>query len=168
MSLLKMVFHTSGMGSWMLKTFFFRFCSKKVGNGKKTLFWEVSWMGSKPLSEQFPELYDLTFSKNITLDKVKNTGWGCFKFRKLLHGNKLKAWNSIKQVCDNLHIDVNKEDTLWWNLTKHGNFTVKSFYRALSLQNFVFPYKKLWQIKVPLKVRIFTWLVIKNKILTKG
>lgn len=150
-----------------VKNLFFRFCSKKVGNGKKTLFWEDSWIGSKPLSEQFPELYDLTFSKNITLDKVKNTGWGCFKFRRLLHGNKLKIWNNIKQVCDNLHLDVNKEDTLWWNLTKHGNFTVKSFYKALSLQNFVFPYKKLWQIKVPLKVRIFIWLVIKNKILTK-
>lgn len=35
------------------------------------------------------------------------------------------------------------------------------------MQNVEFPYKKLLKFRVPLKSRIFIWLTVKNKILTK-
>lgn len=40
-------------------------------------------------------------------------------------------------------------------------------YRALKLQQFSCPLKKFWYIKAPLKIRVFLWLFLKNKILTK-
>lgn len=37
-----------------MKDKFYQFCEWKVGNGKKTLLWEDSWIGGRPLAEQFP------------------------------------------------------------------------------------------------------------------
>jgi ribonuclease HI len=67
------------------------------------------------------------------------------------------------------------EDDFWaWHLEKHGNFSVRSAYRALlqanevngpvvgsygSEQSF---WKKLWKMKVPPKVRNYWWRVIKG------
>lgn len=142
-------------GLMEIKDLFFSFCRKTVGNGENILFWEDCWLGGKPLKLQFPDLFDLTFSKKITLAKVKNLGWDCIKFRRTLYGDRLKTWEDIKKSCEALKLDDRNEDTIRWTLTKHGNFTVKSFYRALSLQNVDFPHKKLWNFKVPLKIRIF-------------
>lgn len=35
------------------------------------------------------------------------------------------------------------------------------------MKQFVFPYKKICKVKIPLKTRVFLWLFLKNKILTK-
>lgn len=58
-------------------------------------------------------------------------------------------------------------DKIWWNLTKNGIFTVKSLYSALKTQHYAFPHKKVWKFKIPLKIEVFLWLFLKNKILTK-
>lgn len=49
----------------------FTSCSNMiVGNGNQIRFWEDSWMGNKPLCFQFPRLYDISFSKNISVAEV--------------------------------------------------------------------------------------------------
>jgi hypothetical protein len=66
------------------------------------------------------------------------------------------------------------DDDIWaWHLERHGNFTVRSAYRALIQANEerttigreasdqVF-WKKLWKMKVPPKVRNFWWRVIRG------
>lgn len=45
----------------------------------------------------------------------------------------------------------NLKDKLIWKLTKDGCFTVKSFYRALKMQDLAYPSKKIWKFKVPQK-----------------
>jgi hypothetical protein len=45
-------------------------------------------------------------------------------------------------------------------------FTVKDRYLQLRSEG-NFPYKLFWKIKIPLKVKIFLWLMLKNSILTK-
>ena len=49
-----------------------------------------------------------------------------------------------------------------------GSFSVKSMYFHLcSCSVGIYHYRKLWKIKVPLKVKIFMWLVQNNSILTR-
>ena len=46
---------------------------KKVGNGKDSLFWEDNWLNEKVLKHQFPRLFVLESSKQITVsDKLKS------------------------------------------------------------------------------------------------
>ncbi len=58
-------------------------------------------------------------------------------------------------------------DSVEWRWASSGTFTVRSFYNFLqdsgvSDRRFV----QLWQIKAPLKVKIFCWLVLRNRIRT--
>ena len=55
---------------------------------------------------------------------------------------------------------------LRWNVTSSGHFSVKSFYLAMQLSNLV-PYKFLWKVKIPLRVKTFLWLVLRKSILTR-
>jgi hypothetical protein len=75
-----------------------------------------------------------------------------------------------------IHTGRLEEDVWAWHLEKHGNFTVRSAYRALLQESgrinqstssgggeYGF-WKKLWKLKVPPKVRNFWWRVIKGYI----
>ena len=56
--------------------------------------------------------------------------------------------------------------SLKWKLTHTGEFSVKSFY-SLMQSGRVVPYRFLWKVKIPLRVRTFLWLVLKKSILTR-
>lgn len=52
-----------------------------------------------------------------------------------------------------------------WNLTKSRKFTTKSLYREIlfgGVRDVLM--QDLWKIPAPLKVRIFSWLVVKGRI----
>lgn len=57
-------------------------------------------------------------------------------------------------------------------MTKNGVFSIKSFYTAMKMQEASSMigeiHKKIWHIKVPLTIRIFLWLLIRNSVLTKN
>lgn len=46
-------------------------------------------------------------------------------------------------------------------------FSIKSFYNVLVSQRVNFPFKHYWKLKVPLKIKVFMWLLAKNSILTR-
>ena len=63
----------------------------------------------------------------------------------------------------------NIEDPLYWNLNRNGIYTVKSGYRALQnelMDDSFGIWKRLWQIHVPPKVKIFLWRVRSSVLLT--
>lgn len=154
-------------GLMEIKDKFYSLCTKKLGDGKSILFWEDSWLGGRPLNIQYPALYNITFSKHITLAKIKEKGWEVIKFRRSLYGDKLHDWNKIKSKFGELDFQEGAKDKHSWTLTKHGTFSVKSFYRALCVQQASSPLKKVWNYKIPLKIKVFLWLLLRGRILTK-
>jgi hypothetical protein len=78
---------------------FYRFCIKKVGDGKNTMFWVDNWIGGKPLAEKFPRLYNISLSKQVTETKVLNAGWDALKFRRSLVGEKMIDWQNLQHLC---------------------------------------------------------------------
>lgn len=64
------------------------------------------------------------------------------------------------------NLNQNK-DTFKWHLTKNGKFTVRSMYLAM-IQEGVVPHNSpLWNLKVPLKIKIFLWYLQKESHLQK-
>uniref|UniRef100_A0A2N9EH06 Reverse transcriptase zinc-binding domain-containing protein n=1 Tax=Fagus sylvatica TaxID=28930 RepID=A0A2N9EH06_FAGSY len=56
-------------------------------------------------------------------------------------------------------VNMVEEDHLRWDHTKSGRFEVRSYYRlTYSGGSPDFPWKSVWQVKVPRKVAFFTWL----------
>jgi hypothetical protein len=58
-------------------------------------------------------------------------------------------------------------DEFRWNLCRSGQFSVKSHYMALIHSDVPNLNKRLWNLKVPLKIKIFLWYLRRGVILTK-
>ena len=78
-------------------------------------------------------------------------------FRRDLVGTRLASWQALQERLAEIHLSTDR-DQFRWNLLKSGKFSVGSMYDALvhsdmpSINN-----KYLWKMKVPLKIKIFTW-----------
>ena len=65
------------------------------------------------------------------------------------------------------HVSLSdQDDRIVWGLGKKG-FSVNSLYKKKVMDQVSVPYKFLWKSKLPQKIKIFIWLVVRNKILTK-
>lgn len=94
-----------------------------VGNGRKTRFWEDKWLGDKSLAELYPRLYNLSFSKNITVENVLVGGWYKIQLRRTLCGETMVMWESIKSKCAGVKLSET-EDGITWMLNSNGKFSV--------------------------------------------
>jgi hypothetical protein len=74
---------------------------------------------------------------------------------------------SFLTLLYSIKIDHDGEDKFWWSPSRKGNFDVKSFYKTLAYKEPIhFPWKSIWQTKVPLKMAFFAWAAALGKILT--
>ena len=67
-----------------------------------------------------------------------------------------------------MHIFRDRKDRLFWRWDGQGRFTVHSFYKWLEfggIRNR--DYDTVWKVKIPFKIKIFLWLVIKKRVLTR-
>lgn len=89
-----------------------------------------------------------------------------YNFRRKLYGEALELCDHIKQVCASMVLKEQK-DVIEWTLTGNGVYTVKSYYRFLIQPvpntHIIFCGK----LKMPPRVKVFMWLVLRNSILTK-
>jgi hypothetical protein len=53
------------------KKFFFRHGTLSIKDGLQIRFWEDSWLGNSPLSEQYPSLYSIFRCKSDTIALVR-------------------------------------------------------------------------------------------------
>ena len=59
-----------------VKKLYFQHVKKKLGDGVSTTFWEDWWVGSKPLKDAYPRLYNISFDHNISVAEAIQKGWG--------------------------------------------------------------------------------------------
>jgi hypothetical protein len=76
-------------------------------------------------------------------------------------------WNNLVELCSQVRL-TDKPDKVRWLLTRSGDFSVKSLYLYLSARRVNFPYKVLWKLRISLRIKVFCWLVIKNRVLTRN
>jgi hypothetical protein len=60
-----------------------------------------------------------------------------------------------------------QKDTFRWAAQKDGKFLVHSMYRVLAVPNGIPHNHIVWKLKLPLKVKVFIWYLIKCVALTK-
>jgi hypothetical protein len=66
-----------------------------VGNGLKTRFWEDTWLGDRPLADDYPLLYNIVNHKNVTIENVLGSNPINIGFRQTLNGNKWDRWTHL-------------------------------------------------------------------------
>jgi hypothetical protein len=87
------------------------------------------------------------------------------QFRRTLFGETLQQWEELKNMVDRVQL-TDEKDTVKWKIGTSGKFRVKDLYLQMRAKGSS-PQKFLWKTKVPMKVRIFLWLMIKCSVLTK-
>jgi hypothetical protein len=68
-------------------------------------------------------------------------------------------------MVDEVQLSEGK-DRVKWKIGTSGQFRIKDLYLQMRAEG-SFPQKFMWKIKIPMKVRIFLWLMIKCSVLTK-
>jgi hypothetical protein len=152
---------------------------KKVGNGGGTRFWLDKWVGGETLALLFPRLYSISNQKDFLISNmggwsidgwVWNLSWrrNLFLWEEELCTNLL---NVIGSVILTSQVDV-------WNceIGRDGIYSVKEGYDFLC-QNFLPQIninndcrrvlKESWNSFAPLKVVIFSWKLVLNRLPTR-
>jgi hypothetical protein len=87
-------------------------------------------------------------------------------FRRALVGHNLHSWNSLVLRMVNIHLN-DQQDVLRWSPIGRGEFFIRSMYIAILNSNIMSQRRFIWEIKLPLKVKIFLWFLFKRVTLIK-
>ena len=135
-----------------VKREFLRFGTFHIKNGSQVRFWEDSWLNSRPLRYQYPQLYNIVRKKQDTImGKVLSTPNSNLTWRRDLIGSKLVIWNNLTSRLATVAL-THEDDEFWWNLDSTGVFSVKSHYWGLINHNVSNANKGLWKLKIPLNL----------------
>jgi len=136
-----------------------------VGNGKITDFWLDPWCGAAALKDKFPDLYIICNEKFCSVASMAQRGWR-LTFRRWLDEEKQNQLRRLQDITTSFALGRERDCPRWiWGKT--GRFSVKSMYKHFFSEEANEPNKKIWKTKLPLKIKIFMWLIQQNSILTK-
>jgi hypothetical protein len=154
-------------GLMALKEIFFRHGTFSINNGTHIWFWKDIWLGNAPLCVQYPALYNIVRRKSDAIATVMATSPPNVTFRRVLFGQRLLAWNSLIDRLGDIQLWP-EPDEFRWNLHVDGTFSVHSLYKAILYSAIpVDNNKKIWKMKIPLKIKIFGWYLRRGVILIK-
>ncbi|WVZ55695.1 hypothetical protein U9M48_006322, partial [Paspalum notatum var. saurae] len=148
----------------------------KLINEDRIQLLRKKYLKNKTISEVFWKRKDSHFlsglikgkdqKKHSSVAHVISTNPLNISFRRALVGDKLIKSNDLVARIAFVQLD-GQHDKAIWSLTKYGYFTVKSLYNFSVNQSALPLNKKLWKLKLPLKIKIFAWFLMKCVILTK-
>jgi hypothetical protein len=156
--------------SWVLK----KGCYWSIGDGNTTNIWEDNWIhqhGNSTTWSNKPEGTTYTMVKDILNNT--NNGWN----ETLI--NQLFLPYEAQQILNIPLLDSAHEDTITWDGTPDGNYSVKSGYQAImqwkeSNQNTASTsnqssrlWDRIWKLNVPPKHNHLLWRIMNNALPVK-
>ena len=110
--------------------------------------------GRLTLAIQYPSLYRIAQRREVFVATVFQSIPLNIQFRRSLAGNCWEEW--LRLVRRLMEVQLSQQpDELRWKLTRSGVFTVKSMYIDVINSNSIHTSKHVWDIKVPLKIKVF-------------
>ena len=83
--------------------------------------------GETSLSTQYPILYKIVSSKNVTASQILSQNPLNISFRRLLSADKWDAWLHLVERLMGVTL-TDEKDHFQWKLTSSGLYSVKSMY----------------------------------------
>lgn len=138
----------------------------KMGDGSHIRFWKDAWRGSA-IMNQYPLLYSFALNKDISVYEVRRQGTWHIELHQGITEQAAEQHITLLNELHQYSHEAAHQDTPIWLWTNSGVFSVKSYYRAMEatpIQTTHIP--RVWELKGPLRVMIFGWLMLRNRILT--
>ena len=149
---------------------FERFIYFKVGNGARTRFWLDTWCGDYPFKDIFPNLYCIARDKEAFVAahlQLRNSSihWEV-NFTRAAQDWELESISTFFDLLYSAKVLGRGEDKMCWRIGSTTKFEVCLYYQALVPSIGSFPWKIIWQAKIPPRVAFFSWLASLGKVLT--
>lgn len=136
-----------------------------IGDGRRTDFWGDAWCGHTPLSQLFPSLHAISNDLGCTVRELADRRWN-FSFKRWLDEHNQRCLVELGDKLMGVRFNQDRDKPVWkWE--KSDKFSVKSIYTHLSSNGIDRSFKHLWKAKIPLKIKIWLWLIWHNAIATK-
>jgi zinc-binding in reverse transcriptase len=137
----------------------------QLGQGVVVQFWHDAWVQS-PLKIQFPHLYThARYRDGSVANHYQHGEWQLYLIEQL--NTQARAKNDLLQQSLSAIQLSQARDIPQWSRNSSATFTTKSAYRFITdtpyMEEDLF---KLWEIKIPLRVQVFLWLMLRNRLLT--
>lgn len=150
---------------------FIKSIAYEVGKGDMIAFWEDVWCGDRLLKFMFPDIYQLAENRlarvvdcmEPSFDKV----FWCPTLRRDVFDWELPFSFSLLERLSNVAISVDHLDQKVCQPSFVKSFFVKPCYTFIeSSRDVGFPWKKIWNHMVSLKVQFFLWTASLRKLST--
>jgi hypothetical protein len=128
----------------------------QVRDGARTSFWLDWWIGTSPLKDSFPSLFAICGHEAIPVATALQGEGLAIRFRRSFDQESTRQWRELCSLVDEVEL-VQGKDQISWHLANSGKFSAKSLYFKLSQGTSVAHFKDMWESKVPLKIKIFSW-----------
>ena len=146
-----------------------RSISWKVGCGDKFKFWKDRWIGGgSQLSVKYRRLYTISAQKHHLIQQLgafKEEGWEWhFQWRRSLFDSEIELAVAFIQEIEGITISPDLNDQWRWAAEPNGSYSRESVLGEGQDGG----YKELWKLRVPSKVAIFAWRLLKDRLPTRG
>ena len=144
-------------------------------NGENIRSQEDMWLENSSLCDLFQRLYRLFSSHNVSIksrriNSFQSRDWHwALNFRRSLFERERQDYATLLTKPNSVSFNDTREDRTIWNLEPSGNFSSKSYFLWLSDDrsfNDFKPFAMIWKAKVPMKIQIFPWALVKGEINT--
>ena len=141
--------------------------TSEIHNGRTTLFWKDIWLENELLCEKFPHLYSFVLNEDASVADMSSSHVPSHHFMLPL---SVEAYDEREQILQTLASVDHTSELEDIRIFAWGNkqFTSAEYY------NFIFSglstkdiYQKVWKSKAPPKLKVFVWLLIRDRLNTK-
>jgi hypothetical protein len=137
-----------------------------VGDGRKALFWDSTWVDGHAPRDIAPHLYKLAWRKRLTVrEEVANQTWtrGLWRMSTATEmAEFVLLWEQVQAVQFS-----DLQDVIRCKWTANGLYTSKSAYDIQFTGSYcTFNSKAIWKAKAEGKHRFFAWLMVQEKLQT--
>ena len=143
----------------------------RVGNGASFSFWEVDWSGHGRFQVCYRRLHTLALEPGATVWTVWNGGW----FPSLpstLSDQRYADLIALHTTIVSCQLSERDPDAWVW---RGGRFSVRAVYRHFQglestsdSPTILKCYRLLWKCRIPLKIKLFGWLLLRQRLMTRS
>jgi hypothetical protein len=125
----------------------------------------IFWCSDMPLATKFADLFEICHEQKGSVAQIVQRGWR-LTFRRWLRENLQNQLRELRDILASFAPNE-KDDHPKWCWEKSGVSTVKSAYKQLCCNESGASCKMIWRAKLPLKIKIWMWVIEQNAMLTK-
>ena len=115
---------------------FSKYIQYDVGNGTRVKFWNDVWCRDRPLKEAFPNLYNISRSRDASVSEVMRYANGRIswdlQFRRLVNDQESHSLDSFLVLIYSTKVQGVGSDKFSWEPASSQGFKVSGYYQSLS------------------------------------